>query len=92
MVEAGLIPENTSPCASPIALLSAASVMNIRVRTTSSARAPASPRAASMICRQRRAWAPGSGSTEPSGQMGAVPATMTWSPIRTARQNPIVPS
>jgi hypothetical protein len=32
----------------------------------------------------------GSGSTEPSGQIGAVPETMTRSPRRMARQKPIV--
>src|SRR2546430_11984493 len=64
----------------------------MRVRTTSPRPAPASARAASMISRQRRAWTPGSGSHEPSGQTGAVPDTSTRSPTRTARLNPMVGS
>ena len=36
---------------------------------------PASASALRMISRQRRAWTSGSGSHEPSGQIGAVPAT-----------------
>jgi hypothetical protein len=66
--------------------------MNIRVRTTSSSDDPASASAVPMISKQRLACAYGSGSTEPSGQIGAVPETMTRSPTRTARQNPIVSS
>lgn len=58
------------------------------VRMTSSAVPPASVRAASMISRHRLAWAPGSGSTDPSGQIGAVPATATLFPTLTARLNP----
>ena len=38
-----------------------------------------------MISKQRRACAAGSGSTVPSGHCGAVPATTTRSPTRTAR-------
>src|SRR6266576_1045207 len=64
----------------------------MRVRTTSPRPAPASARAASMISRHRRAWTPGSGSQEPSGQTGAVPDTSTRSPTRTARLNPMVGS
>jgi hypothetical protein len=45
-----------------------------------------------MISRQRAAWASGSGSQEPSGQTGAVPATSTRSPTRTARLKPITGS
>ena len=45
-----------------------------------------------MISRQRRAWARGSGFTEPSGQIGAVPDTTTRSPTRTARLKPIAAS
>ena len=45
-----------------------------------------------MISRQRAACAPGSSSCVPSGQIGAVPATHTWSPTRTARLNPMVGS
>ena len=66
--------------------------MNILVQTTSPGPPPASASALSMISRQRRAWTPGSGSTDPSGQIGAVPATMTRSPTRTARLNPTVVS
>jgi hypothetical protein len=42
-----------------------------------------------MISKQRRAWISGSGSQLPSGQIGAVPETMTRLPTRTARLNPI---
>src|SRR2546430_11926294 len=62
----------------------------MRVRTTSSTEAPASPRAVAMISKHRLAWTYGSGSTDPSGQTGAVPETMTRSPMRIARQKPIV--
>jgi hypothetical protein len=41
-----------------------------------------------MISKQRAAWASGSGSQDPSGQMGAVPETSTRSPTRRARLNP----
>ena len=37
-----------------------------------------------MISRHRRAWTPTSGSTWPSGQIGAVPPTTTRSPTRIA--------
>src|SRR3989440_10342221 len=62
----------------------------MRVRTTSSTVAPASPRAVTMISKHRLAWMYGSGSTDPSGQTGAVPDTTTRSPMRMARQKPIV--
>src|SRR4249919_3264053 len=42
-----------------------------------------------MISRHLLACVAGSGSTPPSGQIGAVPATRTRSPTRTARLNPI---
>jgi len=45
-----------------------------------------------MMSRQRVAWASGSGSTDPSGQIGAEPLTITRSPTTTARQNPITGS
>jgi len=63
----------------------------MRVRTTCSGRAPISgaARASRMISRQRLACRPGSGSHEPSGQIGAVPDTSTRSPTRTARLKPI---
>ena len=64
----------------------------MRVRTTCPGPAPASARAVRMISRQRAAWASGSGSQEPSGQIGAVPETSTRSPTRTARLNPITGS
>jgi hypothetical protein len=41
-----------------------------------------------MISKHRRAWASGSGSQLPSGQIGAVPETSTRSPTRIARLNP----
>src|SRR5436309_10929002 len=63
--------------------------MNVRVRITCSGPAPASRSAARMIARTRRAWISGSGSQEPSGQIGAVPDTSTRFPIRTALLNPI---
>src|SRR5687767_2525389 len=66
--------------------------MNTRVRTTSPALAPRSSKAARMISKQRRACTSGSGSQEPSGQIGAVPDTSTLSPTRTARLIPILPS
>src|SRR3954470_13899375 len=51
--------------------------------------APASWRAVAIISMQRRTWTATSGSTSPSGQTGAVPATSTRSPTRTARLKPI---
>ena len=47
--------------------------------------APSSARASATISRQRRAWAAGSGSHEPSGHTGPVPDTQTRSPTRIAR-------
>ncbi len=64
IVAAGLMVPNTSPWACPTASQSAGSVRNILVRITCSGPAPASARAARMIWRQRRVWAPGSGSQE----------------------------
>ena len=66
--------------------------MNMRVRTTSAGPAPASRSAATMISKQRRACTAGSGSHDPSGQIGAVPETNTRSPTRTARLMPILGS
>src|SRR3989442_12841453 len=44
-----------------------------------------------MISRQRRAWPYGSeGGSAPSGMTGAVPATETVPPTRTAREYPTV--
>ena len=45
-----------------------------------------------MISRQRRVCASTDGSTTSSGQIGAVPATTTRSPTRTARLNPAIGS
>src|SRR5215217_471387 len=45
-----------------------------------------------MIARQRAACCSGSGSQDPSGQIGAVPETSTRSPTRRARQKPTWPS
>ena len=45
-----------------------------------------------MISRQRRVCASTEGSTVSSGQIGAVPATTTRSPTRTARLNPAIGS
>ncbi len=86
MVETGRTSPNTSPWTRPTASPTEALVTNIRVRTTCSRPPPASPIAVRMISRHRRAWAAGSGSQEPSGQIGAVPDTSTRSPTRTARQ------
>src|SRR5438093_12654709 len=65
----------------------------MRVRTTSSGRAPASASAPTMISRQRRAcsYAPAGGGP-PSGITGAVPATCTCLPATTAREKPAVNS
>ena len=88
MVAAGRTSANTAPWARPTASQSAGSTRYMRVRTTCSGPAPASARAARMISRQRAAWTSGSGSQEPSGQIGAVPATSTRSPTRRARLKP----
>ena len=46
-----------------------------------------------MISRQRFAWPYASGGgAPPSGMTAHVPATKTWRPSRTARENPIVGS
>ena len=45
-----------------------------------------------MISRQRAACRPGSGSTSPSGQIGAVPDTTTRLPSRIALLNPMTAS
>ena len=90
MVLAGRICPKTSPCTAPTASASAASTTYWRVRTTSSGRPPSSARAARAISQQRRVWVVTSGSTLPSGQIGAVPLTATVVPTRTARLKPIV--
>jgi hypothetical protein len=55
--------------------------------------APASRRAATMISRQRFVWLYASGgSSSPLGMTGAVPATKTWGPTRTAREKPMIGS
>src|SRR6266540_4688249 len=92
MEATGRTPAKTAPWARPTASQSAASTRYMRVRTTCSGPAPASARAAVMISRQRAACACGSGSQEPSGQTGAVPATSTRSPTRSARLKPITGS
>jgi hypothetical protein len=66
-----------------------AASINMRVRMMSPRVAPASASAAKMISRHRRAWTSGSGSQDPSAQIGAVPDTTTRSATRTARLNPI---
>ena len=90
IVAAGRTSPRTSACALDTASTDAGPVTNMRVRTTWSMRAPASTSAASMISKHLFAWAYGSGSTEPSGQTGAVPETITRSPTRMARENPIL--
>src|SRR3954469_8458648 len=92
MVDAGRTSPKASPCARPTASAWAGSVMNIRVRMTSLALAPAAANAATMISMHRVACAAASGSQEPSGHIGAGPDTTTRSPTRTARLNPIVAS
>src|SRR5256886_9385574 len=62
----------------------------MRVRTTSSTVAPASPRAATMISKHRLAWMYGSGPPDRSGKAGAVPETTPRSRMRRRRQKPIV--
>src|SRR5687768_17548247 len=88
IVAAGLASMKAAPCAAPTASASAASVMNIRVRTTSFSPPPSSARAPAMISMHLAVWAPGSGSQLPSGQIGAVPETITRSPTRSARAKP----
>lgn len=90
IVDAGRTSPKTSACALDAASTHSGLVTNMRVRTTWSVRAPASTSAASMISRHLLAWTYGSGSTEPSGQTGAVPETITRSPTRTAREKPIL--
>ena len=66
------------------------SVMNIRVRTTSSSAKPPSARARSMIAKTARAWpamSPGCCDV-PSGPASVVPATQHASPTTTARLYP----
>src|SRR5262249_19663237 len=60
IVLAGRTSAKTAPCARPTASQSAASVRYDRVRTTCCGPAPASPSAARMISKQRRACASGS--------------------------------
>ena len=46
-----------------------------------------------MISRQRFVWLYASGgSSSPLGMTGAVPATKTWGPTRTAREKPMIGS
>jgi vancomycin resistance protein YoaR len=88
IVEAGRAASNTSPCAVDAAGSWARSVRKVRVRTTSPTVPPSSWSAPTAISQQRRAWVSGSGSTDPSGQIGAVPETKMCWPLRTARLNP----
>ena len=62
------------------------------MRTTSSSAAPASASAASMISKHRRACAAGVVGAPPPGRTGPVPETITRSPTRRARLNPMVGS
>ena len=66
--------------------------MYMRVRTTSSSEAPASPSAATMISKHRRACMPASSGQRPPVTTGPVPDTTTRSPTRTARLKPMVGS
>ena len=67
-------------------------VMNIRVRTTLSSPAPDSASASRMISKHRRAWSPAPSGQPPPGSTGPVPETITRSPTRMARLNPMVGS
>jgi hypothetical protein len=93
-VHAGRTLPNTSPCTAATAGQSSMRVRKTRVRTTSASEAPASARAAPMMSRQRRAWPAGSpgAAVPPSTAIGAVPATVTNGPTRTAREKPITGS
>ena len=63
------------------------------VRTTCSSPEPARSSASPMIRRQSAACSyASSGTGEPSGGIGAVPATWTRSPATTAREKPATPS
>ncbi len=64
----------------------------MRVRTTSLSEAPSSDSAVAPTLNARIAWAWTSGSQEPSGHTGPVPATQIRSPARIAREKPIGPS
>lgn len=92
MVAAGRISPNSCPCTVLTCSAAAASVRNMRVRTTAVRSVPASASAVSMISKHRRAWMAASSGQDPSGQTGPVPDTSTRGPARTARENPIVAS
>jgi len=94
VVFAGLTSRKNSPCTSPTARQSSMRTSRMRVRITSSLRAPSCSSAASEISRQRRAWAAGSPwpTVRPLASRGAVPATETTFPMRTARERPMIGS
>src|SRR4029450_13159860 len=73
-VVAGRTVPKTSPCARPTSSMSSVRVTYMRVRTTSSAPAPACSSAARTMSRQRRAW------PEASGRGAAPPGTTPAAP------------
>eukprot|EP01137_Pigoraptor_chileana_P021862 Opistho-2@86090 len=86
IVDAGRTFLNADPCARPTRSASAASVIYMRVRTTSAKLPPSASSASPIIVMQRAACAPASPGVElPSGSIGAQPATSMRFPTRTAR-------
>jgi hypothetical protein len=89
-VFAGRMSRKNSPCIAATFSRSSMRVSRMRVRVTSESFAPACSRASRMISMHRRAWAAASpdATVRPSFK-GAVPATATMRPDRTAREIPI---
>src|SRR6185503_6786863 len=94
IVAAGRMSRNTCPCARPTASQREMSVTYIRVRTTSRKLAPASWSAFSMLRKHWTACAYGSPlpTIAPSSPVAVVPETLTYPPIRTAREYPTIGS
>src|SRR5205085_1824089 len=90
-VLAGRTSRKNSPCTRATRSQSSMRVSSMRVRTTSESRAPKLSSARATISKQRRACASASpGATvRPSASSGAVPATVTKFPARTAREMPM---
>lgn len=89
IVAAGRMSAKCSACTLPIASWLSGSVRYMRVRTTCLGSPPHADSADRAISQHRRACTSGSGSTSPHGHTGAVPATATCEPMRTARLKPI---
>src|SRR5207245_2109385 len=94
IVAAGRISRNNSAWARPTFSQSPGSARNIRVRTTSGSRAPASSRAASIFQKMWTAWPYASprATMPPRESVAVVPATTTSGPTRTARAYPTLGS